>query len=404
MIKKDIINTSVVNFAGLVIGFFQGVIIARHFGADGKGEIAFYLSLYSLIFSISNLGVKQSASYFLAENKVTYKGLRTLFYFSNIFGLLVLTSSFLIQELQFDSFYLILLFTLHFALFNTIFSSISLSKREITKINTLRLLSLFTVFILVFILFFILKKQDIELFFVIHLISHFICSIYVYKNILCKYQNVLFFKNKNNFKELKLILLKGITYCIPLFIYGINYKIDLLILPKYVTNYDIGVYSLGASFAEMIWLIPSVLSIVIFSYSISDNNSKEFSLKIWSNTKKIMLILLPLLIIFWIIIYYFIPILYGSEFNESSFITLILLPGTYLIIAFNTLNADMAGKGMPMKGVYVFSIGAIINILLNISLIPDYGIIGSAIASSISYTFSAIIYVKIYYNHLIKLK
>ena len=177
-----------------------------------------------------------------------------------------------------------------------------------------------------------------------------------------------------------------------------------MILPKYVTNYDIGVYSLGAGFAEMIWLIPSVLSVVIFSYSISDKNSKEFSLKIWSNTKKMMLILLPLLSIFWIIIYFFIPILFGPEFNESSFITLILLPGTYLIIAFNTLNADMAGKGMPMKGVYVFSIGAIINILLNINFIPDFGIIGSAVASSISYTFSAIIYVKIYYNHLIKLK
>ena len=404
MIKNDIKNTTIVNLTGLIIGFIQGVIIARHFGAEGKGEIAFYLSLYTLIFSLSNMGIKQSASFFLSENKVTYHGLKILFFSLIIFGSIVLTISFLIQNLQFDLFYLIIMLTLPFALFNNIFSSICLSKREITKINTLRFISLVTVFIMIVIFFFISKANNIILFFGFHFVSHVICSIYVYTSIINKYEKVSFFKNKNNFKELKLILLKGITYCIPLFIYGINYKIDLLILPKYVTNYEVGVYSVGAGFAEMIWLIPSVLSLVIFSYSVSGQNSKSFSIKIWNNTKKLLFYLLPILVAYWIILYYFIPIFYGYEFNDSSFITLILLPGTYLIIAFNTLNADMAGRGMPMKGVYVFSFGAIINIVLNIFLIPSYGIIGSAIASSISYTFSAVIYIRIYYNNLIKLK
>ena len=86
---------------------------------------------------------------------------------------------------------------------------------------------------------------------------------------------------------------------------------------------------------------------IIFSYSVSNQNEKEFSKDIWLKNKKIMLVLIPMLIIYALATKFFIPILFGNEFLYSYLITFFLLPGTYAIVSFNILNADLAARGYP---------------------------------------------------------
>ena len=403
MIKKDILSSSVVNFIGLVLGFIQGIIIANFLGPEGKGVIAFYMSLYGIIFSISNFGIKQSSAFYLPKGKVNYLELKILYIVALFFGILILYVSFLIQKLNLDTYFFILLLTFPFSIYTDIFSSIALSQRDIKSLNSIRLISSISVFALIFFGFYLYELKNIKLFFIIQLAAHILNALFVYFKIILKNKDLLFLKNKFSINKIFQVFKKGITYAFPLFIYGINYKIDLLILPNYVSKSDLGVYSVGVGFAEMIWQIPSVLSMVIFSYAVSENNTKAFSKKVWSNTKKLMLYLLPFLLLYLIILHYFIPYVYGEEFRMSSKISNLLILGTYFVIAFNILNADMAARGFPMKGVYAFSIGAIINILLNLILIPIFGIEGSAVSSTISYILSTILFVKLYYNYTFKL-
>lgn len=63
---------------------------------------------------------------------------------------------------------------------------------------------------------------------------------------------------------------------------------------------------------------------------------------------------------------------------------------------FKMLNMDMAGKGKPGISIAVFLPAVIINIVLNIILIPDYGGRGAAIASTISYSIGSLLFVLIY--------
>lgn len=399
MIKKDIVSTGVVNLISLILGFAQGIIIANHLGARGKGVLAFYMSLYTLLFSFANLGVKQSTSFFLPKRMVNYSETKLIYLISLVFAFLILLGSFLIQGVKLDSFFFIFLITFPFSIYTDVFSSISLSLRDIRSVNIIRLMTAVSVFSFIVAVYFIFEFESLELFFIGHLISHAINAVFVYFKIVLKYPETTFFIGGLDFKRIKRIIKKGITYCIPLFIYGVNYKVDLLILPRYVSESDLGVYALGVGFAEMIWQIPSVLAMVLFSYSVSQKDSAVLSLKIWANMKKIMLILIPLLLVYIVVLYFFIPIVYGKDFNFSSKISGILLPGTYSVIAFNILNADMAGRGFPMRGVYAFSFGVILNVALNIFLIPKMGIEGSAIASTVSYIVSSVLFIFIYYKN-----
>ena len=96
MVKKDVLSSTLVNAVGLVLGFIQGVIVANYLGAEGKGVIAFYLSLYGIIFSISNLGIKQSSAFYLPKGLVNFIELKILYASALIFGIFILFDSFLI--------------------------------------------------------------------------------------------------------------------------------------------------------------------------------------------------------------------------------------------------------------------------------------------------------------------
>jgi O-antigen/teichoic acid export membrane protein len=152
------------------------------------------------------------------------------------------------------------------------------------------------------------------------------------------------------------------------------------------------------TFAELIWMLPAILSTLIFSYSVSSKDSNKFSNQLWKKNKLIMIIIIPILICYFYIVDYFLPILYGYEFAGSSFITMCLLPGTYAIISFNILNADMAARGFPRVGLTIFSLSAILNIILNYIFIPIWGISGAAFASSLTYILASLVFLFRYYK------
>ena len=74
----------------------------------------------------------------------------------------------------------------------------------------------------------------------------------------------------------------------------------------------------------------------------------------------------------------------------------LLLPGVLLLTIFKVLNMDVAGKGKPWLSMTAMIPAVIINIVLNIMWIPQYGANGSALSSTISYSVAAILFLFIY--------
>jgi Na+-driven multidrug efflux pump len=73
-----------------------------------------------------------------------------------------------------------------------------------------------------------------------------------------------------------------------------------------------------------------------------------------------------------------------------------LLPGVLLLTIFKVMNMDLAGKGKPWISMYAMLPALIINIVLNIVLIPNFGANGAAIASTISYSVAALLFLFFY--------
>lgn len=400
---KHFVQSSGTNFIILFISMFQGILVARVLHAEGKGIIAVYMSIYGIVYALSNLGIGQSSSFLLSKEKLKVQEIASVQIVAicvvTLFTSISLFIIFYIQDILNYEILIYFLLMIPLALYVTYTTSFALSYRWIEKINGIKIIIASILFISLVFFYLLLGLKEIEYYFVSQLIAYLFAAIYVYS---WTHRIEGYTYKFDNYKLLlgnsKKIVFKGITYALPLFIYGLNYKVDIWILNSLVDPIDIGVYSVGVTFAEMIWQLPAILSIIIFSYSVSNKDTKEFSTRLWENNKKIMLLLLPVLVVYALIIKIFIPILFGEEFLYSYMIAFLLLPGTYAVVAFNILNADLAARGFPSVALSIFSIAAIVNIALNYLLIPIYGIDGAAIASSLSYIFASCVYVIRYYQ------
>ncbi len=91
-----------------------------------------------------------------------------------------------------------------------------------------------------------------------------------------------------------------------------------------------------------------------------------------------------------------IHLLYGEKYLPSVEPLKILLIGIVAISIERVLANDLLARGKPMINTYITFLALFSNIILNVILIPKYGIIGAAWASSISYSLATIIKILAY--------
>jgi len=67
-----------------------------------------------------------------------------------------------------------------------------------------------------------------------------------------------------------------------------------------------------------------------------------------------------------------------------------------MAVVFKVLHSNLAGRGYPLAAIWVYLGALVVNILLNLILIPLYGTFGSAVASSVSFIAGAVVYAWVY--------
>jgi O-antigen/teichoic acid export membrane protein len=90
-----------------------------------------------------------------------------------------------------------------------------------------------------------------------------------------------------------------------------------------------------------------------------------------------------------------ITLFYSTRFISSIAPFKILLVGIVAMSGWRILSNDLYGRGLPMINTYISAASIFLSVVLNIIMIPRFGINGAAWATSISYltSFAAIVVV-----------
>jgi O-antigen/teichoic acid export membrane protein len=77
---------------------------------------------------------------------------------------------------------------------------------------------------------------------------------------------------------------------------------------------------------------------------------------------------------------------YGSQYHSAIVPMLVLLPGIWFLGMGGVIQGDLSGRGRPGLSSQLAGLAAVVTIVLDLVLIPPFGVIGAAIASVIAYT------------------
>lgn len=189
---------------------------------------------------------------------------------------------------------------------------------------------------------------------------------------------------------------KGFSYAISLIVLTLNYRVMILLLARFSTLDQVGLYAQAILIAELIWEIPNALSAIVLSRAVNAKDEAGFSLKVQVLARISLVVAVLVSIALAIVSPYFFPLAFGAQFAGSAAICNSLLPGVTAFIVFKILNIDLAGRGKPWLSMVITVPVFLLNLGLGWWAIQRADALGAAIVSSACYAVAAIGYLFVY--------
>jgi O-antigen/teichoic acid export membrane protein len=171
-------------------------------------------------------------------------------------------------------------------------------------------------------------------------------------------------------------------------------RIDQVMINEMLGDYEVGIYSAAARLSEAMYFLPVLLSASLFpailsakkkSYSLYQLRlSRLYSLLIWSAIFMALIVSLAG--------HHLILILYGSEYSASGYVLEVhvwAMPFVFLLVA---SGKWYIAEGYTVLAFYRNAMAAIINVIGNYFLIPEFGVVGAAWSTLFSFMLSSIIF------------
>ena len=171
----------------------------------------------------------------------------------------------------------------------------------------------------------------------------------------------------------------------------INYRADIFLVNFFLSPAAAGIYVIAVQISEKLWMPSQAVSTVILPrLSAMNNNSRERQRLANRGFTLVASVTVIISSVAALALYFFIGPIFGEEYKAAFPAFLCLLPGVVLWAGARVQSNCIAAAGKPEWNMYA-SVGVlIINISLNIFLIPKYGIVGAALATTCSYVFDAL--------------
>lgn len=390
---KNSLYTLISNIIIICIGFFTSWVISRTLGAELQGVYNLAILIPNLMYNFLNFGQDTSTMFFLSNKTINKRDLIdnmipvSIFYtiISTLLGTLFI---FLLKDSMFTE---VSNNTLIFALIispltflNNNLTAVLKSEGKFFIVNKVQVINKIIYFLICTILFFIV---DVNIVIFANIIILSISIISLWKKIGIKSIRIKFnkeYQKKNISYGFKGYLANMITF--------LNYRLDTFIIKALSkSTMAVGQYGVSVTLAEQVWVFASAISSVMFPYITSIENDEDKS-KVTSLTFKIVMVVTFMAIIVLFFASNLIRFVYGEDYYGSIIPLKILLIGVFSLSLGKILANDIASRGKPELNALSNLIGLLVNVIFNILLIPRFGIVGAAMATSISYTLTSSIF------------
>lgn len=379
----------------LFLQFIVGVKVANYYGAELYGKYAYAISLVAfseIFFELVNPRVIKKFYTEKNYNNIVFNVnfFRNVIAFILFFVPIILKFFFEIDNLLF--------YMLLFICFDNILNSTTFgienffeykleSRIIVISNNIVKVISYFLQYICM------LLNMEILIVPIIRCIGSFMRVIILKHQYKLKYLKKIKGKKEKVDKEFILQIIDESKFLWISFVAFLVYtQVDKIMINFYLGEKEVGVYTVGVQLSSILAIFIGPIQNSIFPKMLElykVDYEKYYKFYLYSNTV-ITQVYLFLIIISIIVLKYLFNYVYSKEYNLAIIIYCILTISVLVKANAAFQMNHMVIKNIIKKSFYKTLTGLIMNLVLNIILIPKLGISGAAIATSITHFFTAL--------------
>jgi O-antigen/teichoic acid export membrane protein len=395
---KNTVATMSRQVLGVLLGLLVSVIIARVLGPNGNGIYTKITLLPTTLETLLNLGVISAGVYFVGQKKYEIKDIvKTNTYSGLLISMMTIVVGAIVVQLFADkvfqgvphNYMYLILIIMPLLLLNDVYLVVFQGVQDFRSFNALALArqiaNLGTLALFLFV--FHTGVVGTVFSFSLGVLGQFLLTLYLLK----KRMQITVFSGKFSKDYYQKSFSFGIKAHFSNILSFINYRADMFIISAYLTSSAVGLYGVAVSIAEKLWIISQAIASVLYpviSSSTDENSRNRLTSVICRN---VLFFSIVGGIIFYLASDLVFAVLFGTKYNQSSYLLKLLMPGIILFSVDRILSGDLAGRGKPELNMYTSIFTVVANIALNIYWVPRIGIAGSSIASAITYSLSSFI-------------
>ena len=193
-------------------------------------------------------------------------------------------------------------------------------------------------------------------------------------------------------RELPFVTVIGLTNLVGL----LNYRVDLFLVQHFLDVSATGVYSIAVLVGELLWLVSSSVSQAAYAQigARDPQASARLVVRVVHSSLLALLVISPLL---WIGADLLLPWWLGGAYVDAPPVLAVLLPGVLAFSAGSALSAYFTNHaGRPLVPAGLAGLSLLVNIALSCLLIPRMGMLGGAVATSLSYLVAIVVAFRIF--------
>jgi O-antigen/teichoic acid export membrane protein len=158
-------------------------------------------------------------------------------------------------------------------------------------------------------------------------------------------------------------------------------RLDLLLVNAYLGRTEAGLYSVAATLADGMFVLPMVIGLNLFP-RVARGDPTEASAEVFRSVSVLYgLVCLATVPLAGIGIRAF----FGANYEDATSLYHWLLPGVFCLGLLTILSHHFAGRGYPVQAMAIWVFGLTLNIVLNLAFLPGRGAWVAALTSSITY-------------------
>jgi len=372
-------------------GLLVGIWVARYLGPDQFGVFSYAIAYAALFGSVAKLGLDSIVVRDLVQEpalRKTYMG--TAFWLKIVgalfmLSLVVLASLFTSNSTTTNLYIFIIASGIIFQSFEVVdfyFQSQVLSKFvSLCKITQLLISSLIKIYL-------ISISADLYWFVLVSLVDQITLAISLFIAYRC--QKIGNFYGYFDLAVAKKMLKDSWPLMISGLVIAVYMRIDQVMIKEMLGNREVGLYSAAVRLSEAFYFIPVLICQSIFPAIVNARRISEevYYLRLQKLFSFMARSSIAIAIVMTFLSGWLVTIIYGDAYSEAGLVLSVHIWGGVFVFLGVASSNWFLSENLQRYSLINTTVGAIINILLNLILIPRYGVSGAAVATVIAYAVS----------------